>query len=54
LFTISPQQFDDGCGSDDAGEFVTLQAEQLLVAGYQELGLSALGECKKMVIVRIG
>jgi hypothetical protein len=33
---------------------VTLQAEQLFIAGYQELGLSGLGERQKMIVVRIG
>ncbi len=35
------------------GEFVKLKAEQLLITGYQELGLSGLGEREEVIVVRI-
>jgi len=49
IATVRPAQ-----RGDDAGEFVMLEAEQFLVAGYQELDLSEFGEGKKVIVVRMG
>jgi hypothetical protein len=52
--TVLLEKFDQGGGGDDAGRFMTFQAEQRFVSGDEEISFTGLSEDKQVIVAGIG